>query len=147
MKAQQLADLLNGREIDREITTEECQQAKAGNLLVVFGASDDLTELRGVIYDEVGASNGTNIKIAKALRALRDWDDVDHYDEDECRQYFEDKALPYITINVEWDRPPFSWFITAEIEESACAEFIIMDGNEQYCRGLVIDLTEAFKNL
>lgn len=65
MTKEQLAYLLNGREYTNEITKEEEREAKNSGLLVIFGASDDLIELRGAIYDEVGAINGGEVRIGK----------------------------------------------------------------------------------
>jgi hypothetical protein len=50
-----LALKLNGRQYGEEITEEEENAARAAGLVVVFGASDDLCELRGAIHDERGA--------------------------------------------------------------------------------------------
>ncbi len=55
MNAKQLAAQLNGREYGSEITKEEEAAAKKAGLVVVYGASDDLVELRGAIEEEVGA--------------------------------------------------------------------------------------------
>ena len=48
------ASRLNKREYGKEITAEEIAEAKEKGLVVVFGYSDDCTEFRGAIYDEVG---------------------------------------------------------------------------------------------
>lgn len=58
MTAAELAALLNGREYRKEMSRDEEQVAKAAGLVVVFGASDDLMELRGAISDEVGCYDG-----------------------------------------------------------------------------------------
>ena len=47
MTKEQLAELLNGNEYRDEMTKEQEQAAKQNNLLVLFGASDDLLEMRG----------------------------------------------------------------------------------------------------
>lgn len=52
MKKEDLAILLNGREYRDEITSDEEKLAKENNLVVVFGASDDLTEFRGAEWEE-----------------------------------------------------------------------------------------------
>lgn len=55
MTAKELARILDGRQYLHEITIEEKNEAKAAGLVVVYGASDDLIELEGAIYDEHGA--------------------------------------------------------------------------------------------
>lgn len=52
MTAQELALELNNCEYRTELTKEQKQRAAANDLVVVFGASDDLTEFRGAINDE-----------------------------------------------------------------------------------------------
>lgn len=54
MTAQQLALELNNCEYRREITEEQEVTAITYGLVVVFGASDDLTEFRGAIEEEYG---------------------------------------------------------------------------------------------
>lgn len=58
MDKDDLARILDGRTYTEEITSEEGAQAKACGLIVIFGGSDDLMELRGAIYDEVDAYDG-----------------------------------------------------------------------------------------
>jgi len=58
MTTQELAKKLDGRQHRDEINEEEESQAKENGIVIVFGASDDLIEFRGAIYDEVGAYDG-----------------------------------------------------------------------------------------
>ncbi len=48
---EQLASRLTGREYGDEITEEEEAEAKASGLFVIFGASDDLCEIRLAVID------------------------------------------------------------------------------------------------
>lgn len=65
MTKEELAGQLNGREYLREIMKSEAEKARANNLLVVFGSSDDLLEFRGTINDEVGAYEGTVVYLSE----------------------------------------------------------------------------------
>lgn len=68
------ADKLEGREYRKEITKEEEEEAKAAGIVVAFGASDDLVELRGAINDEFGAYDGLDKTIKDyRLTAKRCW--------------------------------------------------------------------------
>ena len=49
--------MLNGRSYRNEITSSEEKLAKENNLVVVYGASDDLVELAGAMSEEFGDSN------------------------------------------------------------------------------------------
>jgi hypothetical protein len=57
---------LNGRAYQSEITRAEEAEARAAGLVVVFGASDDLIELRGAIEGEVDAYDGGEVAITRA---------------------------------------------------------------------------------
>ena len=137
---EQLAGKLNGCEIGSEITSAEEKLAKDSGLLVIFGASDDLCEFRGVINDEVGAWNGTTIYISHELRILEsvDRDDEDvlkkHHLLDEARRRYRDAP---IRIEALWAKEEgYSWTFTANVP---VATFEVMEGDEHYCRGIVID--------
>ena len=49
MTKESLAALITGREIGDEVTPAESIEAKNARLVVVYGASDDLTEFSGFI--------------------------------------------------------------------------------------------------
>ena len=61
MTPQQFAQMLNGREYCKEITKEECVLAKQHGLVVMFGGSDDLMEIRGIVDDELSAWDGLTV--------------------------------------------------------------------------------------
>lgn len=52
MTKESLASTLNGREYGEELLATEELAAKTNGLLVIFGASDDIVEMRGAIKDE-----------------------------------------------------------------------------------------------
>lgn len=134
---EELAARLNGREIMDEISEAECKEAKASGLVIVFGASDDLVELRGAIHNEIGAYNGTEFKIY-AGGLLTSWDDVDHDDESEMEKYFAVKNSASKTIEALWCKEEgYSWTYKTSIPHST---FEIMEDGEHYCRGIVFDI-------
>lgn len=61
------ADLLNGRQYGEELTRDEEILAKNDGVLILFGASDDLLEFRGITDDEISAWEGINIGFARAI--------------------------------------------------------------------------------
>lgn len=135
MTKESLAALLNGREYRHEITEAEETEAKAANLLVVFGASDDLIELRGALNDEADAYEGTTRRI-DSKGFVPDWDDLDHDDEDECADYFARKNGGFEVV-AKWDAEGYSWVIGST---APYATFDILEDGEKYCRGIVIEL-------
>lgn len=57
MTKEKIAAMLDGRQYG-EITDAETALAKENDLVVIFGASDDLCEFRGAIYDEFDCYDG-----------------------------------------------------------------------------------------
>ncbi len=128
------AGRLNGREIGQELAGHEEREARDKRLLVAFGYSDDLTEFRGIINDEVGAYDGQTHRII-----LDDGRPILLQDDEECERCTTRlKKLPHIKIEAEWcpDGFPGSWRISATVPH---ATFDIMEDGDLFCRGIVID--------
>lgn len=134
MTKEQLAAMLHVREYMNEITAEEAAHAKAAGLLVIFGAGDDLLEVRGALRDEIGANGGTRARL-DAEGFIPDFEDVDRDDEAELASYFKRKGGG-IEINAAWDKDGYSWVIEAAVPH---AVFDIVEDDEKFCRGIVID--------
>ena len=135
LDASELAKLLNGRTIGNEITKEEAKLAKDNNLVVVYGASDDLMELAGAIDDECGAYDGGSIYIYK----------------NELLTPHQDCECPYcdyanrqensVAITAIWDDGQgYAWRYETEIPHYT---FDIMEDGEPWCQGIVFDLADA----
>lgn len=142
MTKEQLAASLDGRQYCDEITDSEECAAKAAGLLVVFGASDDLVELRGVICDEVGAYGGTTVFIGKDGELLQPIEDEDR---EVLEKYgvFETVSLSRlkaIQIEAVWAEEGYSWLFRTDAPH---ATFEIVEDDDTYCRGIIIDLKEA----
>jgi len=118
---------LNGREYSEEITREEAAEAKAANLVVVFGYSDDGTEFRGAIRDEAGLGdihltrkgeilNQEQLEALELLSAII-------------------PEIPRRTIHAKFH--PHTY--TTDIPH---ATFDIMEEGELFCRGIVFSITD-----
>lgn len=138
MDYRELATILDGREIGNEISKQEAKQAKADGLVVVFGASDDLMEFRGAIYDEAGAYDGGEVHIVDGK--LWTGPDCDHHGEG-CRhaKAAEAEALARgWSIKALWcEEKPYSWTYKTDIPH---ATFDVLEDGEKYCRGIVFQL-------
>lgn len=113
MTKEELAAMLNGRQYCEEVTPEIEQIAKDNNLLIVFGYSDDLCELRGAIFGEIGCYDGgtiTHKELPKPIEAL--W----------C------------------SGRDCTWSYETELPH---AEFNIYEGDELYCIGMVVDMNHT----
>jgi len=141
-----LAKLLNGRERGDEMDEPEEIDARDSGLLVCFGASDDLLELRGAVYEEVSAYDGTTIKV-DTHGVQPTWDDpYEEKDRDEAAEYFRRKDLPAIDIEAVWcdksDPEGYIWNIKTDAPHS---EFSILEDGGKFCRGIVLDLDAALQ--
>lgn len=136
---EELAAQLNGREYGEEITKYEEQLAKQSGLLVVFGYSDDNIEFRGVFNDESGCGESSTIRFdSKGI--IPDWESVrDEIEEGEAQEYFARK-LNLKEIETEWDAEGYSWLYHTREPHAA---FDIMEGDQKYCRGIVISMEQS----
>lgn len=134
MTKESLAKLLDGREIENEITKEEIRQAKERGLIVLFGASDDLAEFRGAIHDEVSIYDGGTILINKD-------GPLEKHDDCECKYCgFEDKSKQAKKIEALWcNEGAYSWTYKTDIPH---ATFEIVEDGEPYCRGIVFNVSD-----
>lgn len=135
MNVKEWAERLNWREYREEMTAEEEKQAAADGVVIVFGASDDLIEFRGVIRDELGAWDGGVYKMTAAKDVVR----VTDHSADMHR------ALP--SVRAVWSPQKIgldvwaSWEITTDIPHET---FDILEDGELYCRGVVFAWVDAF---
>lgn len=136
MTKEELAAKLDGREYREEVTRDDKDAAHAAGLVIVYGASDDLMEFDGAIYDEFGCYDGGTVQIDKQ-GIIPSWDDVKD-DEREAEAYFTRKRHSRV-INAIWDKDGYSWTYETAIPH-AC--FDILEAGETYCRGIVFSLED-----
>lgn len=112
MTVEEFAAKLDGRQYGNEITEDEAILAENLDFLVVFGASDDLAELRGAIDGECDCFEGGVLKRG------------------------EGRSLP---IKAVWcpEGRDCSWAYETELPH---AEFKIMEEGDVYCYGVVCAL-------
>jgi len=137
MTPEQAAAELNGNQYGSEGLKELWQQMKTAGLVAVFGASDDLMEFRGAIYDEVGACGGTTAYVSErglVQNKCEQGDDCPNW-----RQH----GLP---IEAVWapEAYPASWVFKTDIPT---VTFNIMEDDDLYCIGIVFRLADAAASL
>ncbi len=138
MDAKTLAMLLTGREYGKEIDRTEEHQAKAAGLVVAFGASDDLLELRGAIHDEYGTYEGGKVRIDRE-GVIPGFHEIDRDDKEELRRFFK-RENGGAEIEAAWEgEPGYSWIINTSIPHET---FEIAEDGEPYCRGIVFALAD-----
>jgi hypothetical protein len=146
MTKEELAAKLNGREIGREITCEEVTEANEAGLAVFYGVSDDLVEITGALDEEVGAYNGTTILLGDDGELVKEIDEDDGDDEvlakygvlDDVRE----RARGAKKVKALWckEKNGPSWTFETKVPH---ATFDIMEDDEVFCRGIVIDMKDV----
>lgn len=134
MDAQQLAAMLDGRQMGSEITTDEMVLAREYGLVVVFGYSDDNVELRGAIYDEVSAYNGTTVYLGPNGLLVNDCDD------DRCPYFLRERErAPH--FKAKWnDGDGAAWSYEVPWPHET---FRVMEDGDLFCVGVVFALADV----
>ncbi len=137
MDAKTLAAQISGREYGKELTKQEAEQARAAGLVVVYGASDDLMEFEGAIYDEFGCYEGGTALVDE--KGLLDRDQIDDSDDEAIADYVARKKTAR-SIEAAWsDAGNPCWSYKTDIPHET---FEIIDEGEIYCRGIVFALAD-----
>ena len=127
-----VAAQLDGCEYPLHISKDLKTACKAAGIVIVYGASDDLMEFDGAIYDEVGAYNGTSALVdPKGLLSREDAED-----DEEIADYVNRKRGAQ-AIAAIWGRDDMSWQYETGIPH---ATFDVVEDGDIYCRGIVFDL-------
>jgi len=125
-----VAEMLSGLEYPDEPSKEIIELAKANNIVIVFGSSDDLMEFRGAVDDEIGAWEGTNVFINK--------NGIFEECECECKCSIAEKEKCSQIYAIWTDsKRDCSWSYETDIPH---AEFTIMEDDDVYCYGIVFSL-------
>ena len=115
----EFAMLITGNEHRYELTKEQEEIARESGLVVCFGASDDLLELRGLIYDEVDAYEGGTAHIIKKKGGKIDIIDSGELEqiEDLIRENELDFSIPTVQVESEWcpSNVDCSWLLKANV--------------------------------
>lgn len=133
MTPQEAAAKLNNSEYRAEGSPELFAQMKAAGLVAIFGASDDLMEIRGAVRDEIGSYHGSRVHFTKSGMITNDCE------EDHCPYY---KRLLATAEYVEaiWDTEGYSWIFETAIPY---ATFDVLEDGHKYCRGIVFALVDV----
>lgn len=133
----QIAKMIDGRQYRNEVTKEIIELAKNNNIVIVFGASDDLMEFRGAIHDEVDCFEGGTAYITTDNELL----------ESACLavcnkcKYLKQALEGCKQIEALWCETlsNCSWTYKTTIPHET---FCIWEDNEQCCIGIVFSLDD-----
>lgn len=145
------ASKLNGRERRNEITKEEELEAKEKGFLVIFGQSDDLMEMRGIVDDEFDVNWGkpTCVFFTEKDSLQNHFRQLGNVQEETLKNILEYFNVPLLKICVEefasrHGENNFAWYYSTD---AVHATFDIFDEGDPYCKGLVIDFKGYFSEL
>lgn len=128
MKIEEFAEMLNGRQYNYpQFTKEEIQIAKENGFVIVYGASDDLMEFDGAIYEEAGCFDGGNVYFDKTGAVLDE-----EFENSKCIE-----ALWCDKEQKDKDGNVITWTYKTDIPH---ATFMIYEDEEPYCRAIVFDI-------
>ena len=134
LTAKEAAAALDGNQIGKEGGRELWAEMKAAGLVAVFGASDDLMEFRGAVYEEASAFDTTQTHFTgKGLLASE-------CDDDRCPYFAREMAAAVPVIALWCAENGISWTYQTEIPHET---FRIMEDGETYCRGIVFALADV----
>ena len=136
MTMKEFAKMLSGREYGMELTKDEERQAADAGLVVVYGYSDDNVELRGAIDEEVGAWDGTTIRLTKT--GVLQGPACDSAENCEC-PYFAAAKNAAKTIEAVWGAGGVSWTFETDIPHET---FNIYEDGELFCVGIVFSVED-----
>ncbi|WP_321905201.1 hypothetical protein [Paraburkholderia tropica] len=138
MNAKELAAQLDGIQYPVRIPKELAAKAKSAGLVIVYGASDDLMEFEGAIYDEIGCYDG-GMAYVDAKGLLLDRGSIE--DDDELKDYF--ARQPHAQkIEAVWDDGTgYSWTYLTTIPHETFE--VLEDGEPPYCCGIVFALADV----
>jgi hypothetical protein len=132
MTPKELAAALDGVEYRKEDTRFDASAVKSSGNVIVYGASDDLMEFRGAIYDERLAYEGTTTHVSPD--GLLDAPDCDC---DAAEELFKIKLSDAASIRAIWGEGDVSWRYETSIPHET---FNVMEDGEVYCEGIVFNL-------
>lgn len=137
MTKEDFAEMLNGRDrtcfADLIRRTESLLACESG-LVIVFGASDNLMEFRGALYDEKGVYGGCEVYFEDG--EIYNHDGLDEYKIDHSKL----ECLP--SIKAIWcpkdsdGKVICSWMYETKIEH---VTFDVFEDGDLYCRGIIFD--------
>lgn len=125
MTKKEWSQKLNNRQYREEITAEEEIQAKKDGVLICFGASDDLLELRGILHDEVGVYTDGQEEVALDSKGVILTE--------------ERVSESHSVVFCIWNEGGYSWYFKSNIPFEP---FDILEEGERYCRGIVLSLED-----
>ena len=134
MSIKEWADRLNGRGYGVELSYKEEHELERQGFVVVFGASDDLCELRGAITDEQDCYDGGDYFLNRDGFVYSDG-----YDECHNCKHFKAAAREAKALKIKWSNKSPQWSYEIDVPHEG---FTIYEDDKPYCRGIIFDIND-----
>ena len=130
---ERVAAFLDGRnyvEFEAKLKTVQ-KDAEESGLVIVYGASDDLMELRGALDNEYGCYDGGTFYLTKA-GIMEQKDDI-------CSQcdLYKNSLKQAHKLVAKWCKGEWCWSYEIDVPHST---FHLYEGKDKYCKGIVFEL-------
>lgn len=142
---EKLAEMLDGRDLTHEYDSPTWREAYDNNLVVLFGHSDDLIEVRGAVHDEIYSYGDENLALVLAGEKIDDEEDVTNMDIPAVLplsdEYNQSNNPRLITVRYgSEENTQADWEFDTVMPH---ATFMLnLNGRKFFCKGIVIDLDE-----
>lgn len=129
MNIKDFAKSISGKEYGYpQFTKEEIETAKENGFVIVYGASDDLMEFEGAIYDEIGCFDGGSAWIGKGGQVS------------DAPIGVSGKEIEAIWCERSGGEEIITWTYETDIPHET---FMIYEDGEPYCRGIVFSIDDV----
>lgn len=135
MDIQEVAAALDGVQYRDEDSRYDRNELRDAGIVVAFGASDDLMEFRGAVYDEVGAYDGGSAKFTSD--GLVEAPECDCEAAEKLHAMQSEGAVEVRAIWCPDDGTGASWKFETNAPH---ATFKVMEEDDLYCIGVVFSL-------
>lgn len=133
---QSIADRLELSEYPLRLSKAIQEDARKAGIVIVYGASDDLMEFAGAIYDEVGVYDGGHAFV-DSMGLVPCWETIDKDDKDAVRDCLNREGKGH-KIEALWcAEGDYSWTYKTDLPH---VTFEIREDGEPYCRGIIFEL-------
>jgi hypothetical protein len=134
MTKEELAQKLNDHQYRQDFPADVMKQARVNGLVVMFGYSDDLLEMRGALEDEIDCYDGDVVKFDKEGFVQGNMEDEE---DDDIIIKMATRRKNGIRVQASNDKG--CWVLKTKVPH---AKFNIMDEGELQCEAIVFSLKD-----
>lgn len=142
---EKLAELLDGRDLRGKYDYPTTQEVEDSNLVVLYGRSDYLIEVRGAVYNSICIDGECKLALVLAGEEIDDEEDVTNMDIPAVLplsdEYDQSDNPRLITVQYcSLDNTIADWEFDTVLPH---ATFLLNKEGKPFCKGIVIDIDEV----